>query len=85
MKSFQCPKCGGNDYFLSKRNIVNGMGWAQRGSVKSVPVCRACDEIMMSFHSNKTTVNRVNKIGKYGLISTAVILALILLIGLLLS
>jgi hypothetical protein len=22
------------------------MGWAQRGSLKSVPVCRVCDEIM---------------------------------------
>ena len=78
MKSFQCPKCGGEDYFLSKRNIVSGMGWAQLGSIKSVPVCRACDEIMMTFHSNQTTVNKVNKIGKYGLISTAVILVLIL-------
>ena len=31
---------------MSKRNIVKGMGWAQRGSIKSVPVCRVCDEIM---------------------------------------
>jgi hypothetical protein len=46
MTSLTCPKCGGSDYFLSKRNIVKGMGWAQRGSLKSVPVCRVCDEIM---------------------------------------
>lgn len=46
MTSLSCPKCGGSDYFLSKRNIVKGMGWAQRGSLKSVPVCRVCDEIM---------------------------------------
>jgi len=46
MANLTCPKCGGSDYFLSKRNIVKGMGWAQRGSLKSVPVCRVCDEIM---------------------------------------
>jgi len=46
MSNLTCPKCGGSDYFLSKRNIVKGMGWAQRGSLKSVPVCRVCDEIM---------------------------------------
>jgi len=46
MQDLTCPKCGGSDYFLSKRNIVKGMGWAQRGSLKSVPVCRVCDEIM---------------------------------------
>jgi len=46
MSNLTCPKCDGSDYFLSKRNIVKGMGWAQRGSLKSVPVCRVCDEIM---------------------------------------
>ena len=46
MSNLTCPKCGGSDYFLSKRNIVKGMGWLQRGSLKSVPVCRVCDEIM---------------------------------------
>jgi hypothetical protein len=46
MTSLTCPKCGGSDYFLSKRNIVKGMGWLQTGSLKSVPVCRVCDEIM---------------------------------------
>lgn len=46
MKEYICPKCGGSDYFMSQRNIVKGMGWAQRGSIKSIPVCRVCDEIM---------------------------------------
>ena len=44
--TYKCPKCGGSDYFMSQRNVVKGMGWAQRGSLKSIPVCRACDEIM---------------------------------------
>ena len=44
--SYKCPKCGGSDYFMSQRNVVKGMGWAQRGSIKSIPVCRVCDEIM---------------------------------------
>jgi hypothetical protein len=46
MTSLTCPKCGGSDYFMSQRNVVKGMGWAQRGSIKSIPVCRVCDEIM---------------------------------------
>ena len=45
-KTYKCPKCGGSDYFMSQRNVVKGMGWAQRGSIKSIPVCRVCDEIM---------------------------------------
>ena len=46
MSNLTCPKCGGSDYFMSQRNVVKGMGWAQRGSIKSIPVCRLCDEIM---------------------------------------
>ena len=46
--NYKCPKCGGSDYFMSQRNVVKGMGWAQRGSIKSIPVCRVCDEIMLS-------------------------------------
>jgi hypothetical protein len=46
MAEYKCPKCGGFDYFMSQRNVVKGMGWAQRGSIKSIPVCRVCDEIM---------------------------------------
>ena len=46
MKEYKCPKCDGSDYFMSQRNVVKGMGWAQRGSIKSIPVCRVCDEIM---------------------------------------
>ena len=46
MAGYKCPKCGGSDYFMSQRNVVKGMGWAQRGSIKSIPVCRVCDEIM---------------------------------------
>lgn len=45
-KQYKCPKCGGSDYFMSQRNVVKGMGWTQRGSIKSIPVCRVCDEIM---------------------------------------
>ncbi len=46
MSEYICPKCGGSDYFMSQRNVVKGMGWAQRGSIKSIPVCRVCNEIM---------------------------------------
>jgi hypothetical protein len=33
---------------MSQRNVVKGMGWAQRGSMKSIPVCRVCDEVMVN-------------------------------------
>jgi hypothetical protein len=48
MSNLLCPKCEGTDYFLSQRNMVKGMGWLQRGSIKGIPVCRVCDEIMSS-------------------------------------
>ena len=78
MKSFLCPKCGSDEYFFSKRNIVQGTGWLQKGSIKSVPVCRVCDEMMMVLHGEN---NLVNKIGKYGLISIGVILGLSILVN----
>jgi hypothetical protein len=48
MSNLTCPKCGGTDYFLSKRNVITGIGgvWGNRGGVKQFPVCKVCDEIM---------------------------------------
>jgi hypothetical protein len=49
MPNYQCPKCGGTDFFMSKRNVMKGMGnfgLGNRGGVKEFPVCRVCDEIM---------------------------------------
>jgi hypothetical protein len=48
MSNYQCPKCGGTDFFMSKRNVVTGIGgiYGNRGGVKEFPVCRVCDEIM---------------------------------------
>jgi len=46
MSTLACPKCGGNDYFLSLRNIVKGRGVYQSAKMRKVPVCRVCDEIM---------------------------------------
>jgi len=54
-----CPKCSGVDYFMSQRNVVKGMGWAQRGSIKSTPVCRVCDEIMVSPQMALTREERI--------------------------
>jgi len=50
MANHQCPKCGGSDFFMSKRNVMKGMGgiWGNRGGVKEFPVCRVCNEIMSS-------------------------------------
>lgn len=48
MTNYKCPKCGGTDFFMSKRNVMTGIGgiWGNRGGVKEFPVCRVCDEIM---------------------------------------
>jgi hypothetical protein len=47
-KTYNCPKCGGVDYFMSNRNVMKGIGgiYGNRGGVKSFPVCKVCDEIM---------------------------------------
>ena len=44
--SYQCPKCDGTDYFMSKRN-VKGVVFT-RLTTRDMPVCRKCDEIMSS-------------------------------------
>jgi hypothetical protein len=48
MSNLTCPKCGGSDSFVSQRNIVKGRGIFVSGKMRSVAVCRACDEIMRS-------------------------------------
>jgi hypothetical protein len=46
MSNLTCPKCGGSDSFISQRNIVKGAGVFMRGKMRSVAVCKVCDEIM---------------------------------------
>jgi ribosomal protein S27E len=48
MSNYQCPKCGGTEYFMSQRNVMKGIGglWGNTGGLKAFPVCRVCDEIM---------------------------------------
>jgi hypothetical protein len=53
--SYKCLKCGGSDYYMSKRNIQTGMGIWHRGRFKLLPVCRACEEIMDRSGSWKIT------------------------------
>ncbi len=78
MKTYKCPKCGGSDHYLSKRNIQIGRGVFHRGEFKILPVCKQCDELMMIFHGEN---NLVNKIGRYGLISLGAVIALILVVN----
>ena len=46
MSDYKCPKCGGLEYFMAKRN-VSGVVFA-RLTTRTVPVCRKCDELMVS-------------------------------------
>ena len=48
MSNLTCPKCGGSDSFVSQRNIVKGRVIFVSGKMRSVAVCRVCDEIMRS-------------------------------------
>jgi hypothetical protein len=64
MANLICPKCFGTDYFMSQRNVVKGMGWAQRGSIKSIPVCRVCNEIMSGALSEATDWGDLGRVSK---------------------
>ena len=46
MSNLTCPKCGGSDSFVSQRNIIKGRGIFVSGKMRSVAVCKVCDEIM---------------------------------------
>lgn len=46
MSDYQCPKCGGTDYFNGKRNVSGAFFKILR--TKEVPICKKCDEIMVS-------------------------------------
>ena len=41
-----CPKCLGVDYFLGQRNVSGAVFKILR--TKQVPICKVCDEIMVS-------------------------------------
>jgi hypothetical protein len=73
---YKCPKCGGDEYFMSKRNIQKGMGPFHRGGFAVLPVCKQCDELMMNLHGSG---NLVNRIGRYGLIVIGALVGLLAL------
>jgi hypothetical protein len=49
---------------MSQRNVVKGTGWAQRGSIKSIPVCRVCDEIMAGAQVGVTSWEDIGRSAK---------------------
>jgi hypothetical protein len=51
-----CPKCRGVDYFLGKRNVSGAFLKILR--TKQVPICKVCDEIMVSPLSTLTPEER---------------------------
>lgn len=56
MSNLTCPKCGGTDSFVSQRNIVKGRGIFVSGKMRSVAVCKACNEIMSRGQTIETTM-----------------------------
>jgi len=62
MTKLMCPKCNGSDFFYSKRNVTSGAVF-QKLRTKAVPVCKQCDEILMTFHDSAKRVNKIGRIG----------------------
>lgn len=63
---YSCPKCGGSDYFMSQRNVVSGIGIYQSAKLKSIPVCRVCDEIMTGSRDVEQEKKDAKKIRRFG-------------------
>lgn len=57
LSDYQCPKCGGTDYFTAKRN-VSGVFWT-RLTTRDMPVCKKCDEIMASTLKLNPIIKRI--------------------------
>jgi hypothetical protein len=66
MRELECPKCGGKDYFMSKRTIMKGLGgiYGNRAGVKAFPVCRVCDEIMATPPPEPNKFDRMSPLKK---------------------
>ena len=80
MKTYMCPKCGNDEYYLSKRNVQTGRGVFLKASFKVLPVCKQCDELMLE---NSTFTKTVNKAKDFGLILCVALVILMILIELL--
>lgn len=66
MKNYTCPKCKGTDYFLGIRTISGVTVTRWNGfKTKQMPVCKVCDEIMVTQHENSNLVNKVGRIGLF--------------------
>ena len=45
-RTYQCPKCGGNDIYFAKRQRITGLGgiYGNRARMVDTPICRVCGE-----------------------------------------
>jgi len=81
VNNYFCPKCHGSDYFMGIRTISGVTVTRWNGlKTKQMPICRVCDEIMVTQHSNANLINKIGRIGLYiflGLITVMVIVGFI--------
>ena len=60
--SYQCPKCGGGDYYFAKRQLLKGKGVFIRAKMVDTPLCKDCGEVANRIYSDEErisqTVNR---------------------------
>ncbi|NDF03366.1 MAG: hypothetical protein EB067_08150 [Actinobacteria bacterium] len=82
MKNYTCPKCHGADYFLGIRTVSGFTVTRWNGlKTKQMPICRDCDEIMVSQHENANLVNKIGRVGMYtifGFVSLVILANIVL-------
>jgi|LakMenEpi03Aug12_release.lakeMendotaPanAssembly.Ray.scaffolds.fasta_scaffold898989_1 hypothetical protein len=82
MKNYICPKCQGTDYFLGIRTISGVTVTRWNGfKTKQMPVCKVCDEIMVTQHQNSNLVNKIGRIGLFtilGLITSLILINMVI-------
>ena len=75
MSDYQCPKCGGSNYYYAKRNVSGAIFVVLR--TKKVPICKDCDEIMESALKLNPIIPLIGKVVVIALFVYFVVLLLI--------
>lgn len=50
--SYQCPKCGGGEYYFAKRQLLKGKGVFIRAKLVDTPLCKNCGEVANRIYSD---------------------------------
>jgi len=77
LNNYTCPKCHGSDYFMGIRTISGVTVTRWNGlKTKQMPICKVCDEIMVTEHGNANLVNKIGRIGLYTILGFIILMAI---------